>query len=67
MPDATLSVRQINRAVLGRQLLLERVDLAIPAALQQVGGLQTQYAPSGYIGLWSRLRHFEREALTGAL
>ena len=35
--------------------------------LQRVGGLQTQYAPSGYIGLWSRLRDFERAALTRAL
>jgi hypothetical protein len=32
-----------------------------------VGCLQTQYAPSGYIGLWSRLRDFRRAALTEAL
>ncbi|MDP9463234.1 MAG: winged helix DNA-binding domain-containing protein [Actinomycetota bacterium] len=67
MPGSTLSGRQINRAVLARQLLLGRVDLDIPTALQQVGGLQTQYAPSGYVGLWSRLRAFERDALTRAL
>jgi hypothetical protein len=36
-------------------------------ALEQLGGLQTQYAPSGYIGLWSRLHDFRREALTEAL
>ena len=67
MPDSTVSARQINRSVLARQLLLARADLDIPAALQRVGGLQTQYAPSGYIGLWSRLRNFERDALTNAL
>jgi winged helix DNA-binding protein len=67
MPGPTLSARQINRAVLARQLLLGRADLDIPTALQQVGGLQTQYAPSGYVGLWSRLRAFERDALTAAL
>ncbi|HZX53621.1 MAG TPA: winged helix DNA-binding domain-containing protein [Ilumatobacteraceae bacterium] len=67
MPSATLSVRQINRTVLDRQLLLDRVDLDIPHAMQCVGGLQTQYAPSGYIGLWDRISGFERDALTTAL
>ncbi|MEY2583112.1 MAG: hypothetical protein QOE09_2961 [Ilumatobacteraceae bacterium] len=62
-----LSARQINRSVLDRQLLLSRADLDIPAALQHIGGLQTQYAPSGYIGLWSRLRDFQHDALTRAL
>jgi hypothetical protein len=32
-----------------------------------VGGLQTQYAPSAYIGLWSRLDGFQRRHLTRAL
>ena len=32
-----------------------------------MGGIQAQYAPSMYIGLWSRLRDFERDALTRAL
>ncbi len=35
--------------------------------LESVGGLQTQYAPSGYIGLWSRMHGFERAQLTQAL
>ena len=29
-----------------------------------MGGLQAQYAPSMYIGLWSRVAGFERDALT---
>jgi hypothetical protein len=62
-----LTVAQLNRAVLARQLLLERAELALPEALQRVAGLQTQYAPSGYVGLWSRLRGFRREQLTDAL
>lgn len=53
--------------MLARQLLLERKRLPIPRAIEQVGGLQTQYAPSGYVGLWSRLESFERAALTSAL
>lgn len=36
-------------------------------AIERVAGLQTQYAPSAYIGLWSRLREFSRDSLTKAL
>ena len=35
--------------------------------LEQIGGIQAQYAPSMYIGLWSRVDGFEREHLTNAL
>jgi hypothetical protein len=41
--------------------------MSIPEAVEQVGGLQTQYSPSGYVGLWTRLADFRREALTVAL
>jgi hypothetical protein len=67
MTEPVLSTRALNRALLARQLLLERSPLPMTDALEQLGGLQTQYAPSGYIGLWSRLRDFRREALTEAL
>ncbi|MGH2407229.1 MAG: winged helix DNA-binding domain-containing protein [Candidatus Limnocylindrales bacterium] len=62
-----LSGRALNRALLDRQLLLERSSLSIPEAVEQVGGLQTQYAPSGYVGLWTRLASFPRATLTAAL
>lgn len=65
--QATLIQRRLNRALLARQLLPERSRLSLPEVLEQVGGLQTQYAPSGYIGLWSRMADFERAALTRAL
>ncbi|MDP8958075.1 MAG: winged helix DNA-binding domain-containing protein, partial [Actinomycetota bacterium] len=67
MPERVLTRQELNRALLARQLLLERADLPPTQALQQVGGLQAQYAPSAYIGLWSRLEGFEREQLTEAL
>ena len=67
MTDRVLSERALNRALLARQLLLERATLSIEDAVEQVGGLQTQYAPSGYVGLWSRLAEFRRGALTEAL
>jgi hypothetical protein len=62
-----LSVRELNRALLARQLLLERSELPLTRALERIGGLQTQYAPSAYVGLWSRLEDFHRDALTKAL
>jgi hypothetical protein len=65
--ERVLSSRELNRALLARQLLLERSTLPIPRALERVGGLQTQHAPSAYIGLWSRLRDFRRQSLTTAL
>jgi Winged helix DNA-binding domain len=67
LADRVLTSRELNRALLARQLLLERKRMSIPRAIEQVGGLQTQYSPSGYVGLWTRLEGFEREALTRAL
>jgi Winged helix DNA-binding domain len=65
--EPTLTTRQLNRALLARQFLLERSALPMVATIERIGGLQTQYAPSGYIGLWSRMRNLRREALTTAL
>jgi hypothetical protein len=41
--------------------------MPLTRAIEQVGGLQTQYAPSGYVALWTRLRDFRRDKLTKAL
>src|SRR5260370_23598953 len=62
-----MTTRELNRAWLARQFLLERSSLPLVPTLERVAGLQTQYAPSGYVGLWSRMRNFRREALTTAL
>jgi hypothetical protein len=67
MAERTLSTGELNRALLDRQMLLRRAWLSIPEALERMGGLQNQYAPSGYIGLWSRLHAFSRNDLTAAL
>lgn len=62
-----LSTAVLNRTALNRQMLLKRGRLSVSRSLEQVAGLQTQYAPSGYVGLWSRLENFERSRLTRAL
>ena len=63
----TLSQRDLNRALLARQGLLEPLGLPLPDALDAVCGIQAQYAPSMYVGSWSRMRGLARADVTGAL
>ena len=63
----TLTARELNRALLARQMLLERVSAPLPRVLERMGGLQAQYAPSMYVGLWSRVEGLERDAVTRGL
>lgn len=62
-----LTTRELNRALLARQLLLERAKTPLPRALERIGGIQAQYAPAMYVGVWTRLEGFERDQLTRAL
>jgi hypothetical protein len=62
-----LTQRRLNRALLARQLLLRRSRAPLPRVLEQVAGLQAQYAPSAYIRLWSCLDGFRLASLTRAL
>ena len=63
----TLSEQELNRALLARQMLLERAKGSIPKVLERMGTLQAQYAPSMYVGLHSRMEGFERSQLDEAL
>ena len=63
----TLSERELNRALLARQGLLERFSDGVPRTLERIGGIQAQYAPSMYVGLWSRMGDLARADLTAAL
>ena len=67
VPDPTLTQRALNRALLDRQMLLERSTEPIDGVVERMGGIQMQYAPAGYIGLWSRMSDFARPMLTRAL
>ena len=63
----TLTLRDLNRATLARQLLLERRRLGVVPAVERLAGLQAQWAPAPYVGLWTRISGFRREALERAL
>jgi hypothetical protein len=66
MPEI-LTNRQLNRATLARQMLLERSDVSIVDAVRFLGGLQAQQSNDPYIGLWSRMNGFAHEALTALI
>ena len=69
MSDAAqpMTTTALNRALLARQGLLERLDLPLVDAVEAVGALQAQYWPAPPAALWSRVQGFEPEALYAAL
>lgn len=62
-----LTQRQLNRATLARQMLLEREATSALDAIARLAGLQAQVARPPFVGLWTRLRDFRREELLGLL
>ncbi len=67
MAPRTLTTAELRRALLVRQGLLEPYPTSLPRAVERMGGIQSQYAPSAYLGLRARLAGFERPDLTRAL
>jgi hypothetical protein len=67
LTERTLTLRELNRALLARQLLLERRKLGVQQAVERLCALQAQWPQSPYIALWSRLTGFRRAQLTRAL
>ena len=65
--EASISQRELNRATLARQLLLERAPLSPTQAVEQLIGMQAQEARPPFIGLWSRLQDGRREEMIRAI
>jgi DNA glycosylase AlkZ-like len=65
--ERVLTLRELNRALLARQLLLERRQLGVQQAVERLCALQAQWPQSPYIALWSRLSGFRKDQLTRAL
>lgn len=64
-PGATvLTTRQLSRATLERQLLLRRVRMPAPAAVEALVGLQGQEPRPPYLGLAARLEGFDPAELS---
>src|SRR5437773_12064324 len=63
----SLTIRELNRALLARQFLLKRQKIDVVDAVERLGCLQGQWAPSPYVALWSRLASFTRDELTRAI
>lgn len=63
----TLTTRQLNRALLARQMLLAREAMPAVAAVERLAGMQAQVARPPFVGLWTRLEGFRRDDLLDAL
>ncbi len=59
--------RALNRATLARQMLLRREKATPVAVVERVAGMQAQLARPPFVGMWSRVHAFSREALVGAI
>jgi hypothetical protein len=66
-PDRVLTLRELNRATLARQMLLTRESLPVSDTVERLVGLQAQVPNPPYIGLWTRLWDFRRDDLTRLL
>lgn len=67
MTAATLTTRQLNRALLARQMLLAREKITVLAAVKQLVGVQAQLARPPFFGLWTRVEGFRRDDLLDPL
>lgn len=62
-----LGTRALNRAMLARQLLLERVTMPALEAIERLAGFQAQAPWAPYYNLWTRLSGFHQDELVRLL
>lgn len=67
MSAPVLTNRELNRATLARQLLLERASCSVPAAVERLAGMQAQEPKHPFVGLWTRVAGFSADALLEAI
>jgi Winged helix DNA-binding domain len=61
-----ITERELNRATLARQLLLDRAPLSVTDAMRRVMALQAQQPASAYLALWNRMADFDPAELDEA-
>jgi Winged helix DNA-binding domain len=61
--ERVLTLRELNRATLARQLLLERKRLSPRTLIERLVGMQAQWPSAPDLGIWTRTTRFRRSAL----
>ena len=62
-PERVLTLRELNRATLARQLLLDRKRLSAKTVIERLVGMQAQWPSAPYVGIWTRTTGFRRASL----
>jgi hypothetical protein len=63
LAERVLTRRELNRITLARQLLLQPQRLSPVAVIEHLVGVQAQWPPAPYVGIWTRTTDFRRPAL----